>query len=49
MQVDFLPQLLARTVCSPNLLSLPWAGLNKTAHVLFTEKVLKRVLFKFPK
>lgn len=49
MQVDFLPQQLARTVCFPDLLSLPPAGLKKTAHVLFTEKVPERVLFKLQK
>lgn len=49
VQVDFLPQRLVRTVCFPDLLSLPPAGLNKTARVLFTEKVLKRVLFKLQK
>lgn len=49
VQVDFPPQWLLRTLCSPNLLSVPPAGLNKTTHVLPTEKVPKRVLFKLQK
>lgn len=49
MQVDFPPQQLLRTLCSPNLLSEPPAGFNKTTPVLFTGKVLKRVLLKLQK
>lgn len=49
VQVDFPPQWLLRTLCSPDLLSEPPAGFNKAAPVLLTGKVPKRVLVEFQK
>lgn len=49
MQVDFPPQWLLRTLCSPDLLSEPPAGFNKAAPVLLTEKVPKCVLVELQK
>lgn len=49
VQVDFPPQQRLRMFCSPDLLPEPLACFNKTAPVLFTETVPKRVLVKLPK